>query len=86
MMQTNISNTIHLWFYRSQFWYWTPKKPEREINSEPEEQVWRRSNWMRISEDDDIKVIGGDLNGGVPDDKNVEIIRYLQRYGDDFIL
>lgn len=64
-----------IWFRRtSHAWFWTPTDPEE-----------RRANWMRISPDDDLKVIGGYWNGIEPAPKNIRIIRHLQSNGERYL-
>lgn len=61
-----------IWFYWTcSFWYWTPTNPEDDA-----------VNWMRISPNDGLKVIGGLWHGETPADKNIRIIHYLKTHPD----
>jgi hypothetical protein len=65
-----------IWFVRTcHSWFWTPTNPEEDGGS----------NWMRISPEDHLQVIGGYWNGVEPAPKNIRIIRYLQTNGDRFL-
>lgn len=59
-----------IWFYWTySFWYWTPTNPNSDV-----------VNWMRISPNDGLKVIGGYWHGYTPAGKNIRIINYLKSH------
>lgn len=65
-----------IWFRRScHSWFWTPNPVESG----------KYPNWMRISSDDDMRVIGGFWHGEVPATKNTRIIDFLKANGDIYL-
>ena len=64
-----------IWFKRTfHSWFWTPTDPQND------------PNWMIISTDVDLKVIGGSWEGKEPALKNIKIIKFLQESGNKYLI
>ena len=67
-----------LWFYRTNYaWYWTP--------TEPENNDIDKSNWIIIYPRCSLKVIGGKWDGIEPAERNINLIRWLETTGLDYL-
>ena len=67
-----------LWFYRTNYaWYWTP--------TEPENNDIDKSNWIIIYPGCSLKVVGGKWDGIEPAERNINLIRWLETTGLDYL-
>ena len=61
-----------IWFLRTKHgWYWTPTKPDKND--------FDLSNWMIIIPKNSLEVIGGFWDGIEPAQRNIDLIRWLEK-------